>query len=153
METWLIRAAAILAAVMLGAFAWRWRGTGSWHLLPGRILCAGLIAAPALLHDWRLGLAVAVLSWRGASTDHDPSGRNIAQNTDSGLFLTGWASLEAASRGDWISAGLLAGAGLLKGLLYRLPAGPAPDLKFVWRELAFGAVWGAAVGASLWPVY
>lgn len=141
--------ASIIGGAVLGACAWRWRGTGSWHLGPGRVLCAGLIAAPALWHDWPLGLAVLLLSWRGASTDHDPSGRAIAQNTDSGLFFTGAAALEAAARGDWAAAAFLAGAGLAKGVLYRLPAGPEPDQKFVWRELSFGACWGAAVGAAL----
>lgn len=139
-----------ILGALVGALAWRWRGTGSWHLGPGRVLCAALIAAPALWHDWPLGLAVLLLSWRGASTDHDPSGKAIAQNTDSGLFFTGPAALEAAARGDWIGAGLLAGAGLLKGPLYRLlPSGPEPDQKFVWREAAFGACCGAAVGVAL----
>ena len=149
-------AGTIVAGAVLLALAWRWRGSG--HLALGRLLCAALIATPALWHNWPLGLAVALLSWRGASTDHDPSGRKIAQNTDSGLFFTGWAALEAAARSDWIAGALLAGAGLAKGALYRLLPESNPEARwvpaplrgrFLWRELAFAACAGAAAGYAL----
>lgn len=143
--TWLL----ILAGALLGAFLWRWRGSGG-NLAAGRALCALLIAVPALWHDWPLGLLVLLLAWRGASTDHDPGGRLIWQNLDSGLFFCGPAAIVAAAVGDWIGAAALLLAGLAKGPVYRyVPRGPEPYLKFLYRELAWGALWGAAAGAAI----
>ena len=137
-----------LAGALLGALAWRWRGSG--HLGLGRLLCAGLLAIPALYHNWPLGLAVAALTFAAACLEHDPGGKDLEQNLLSGVLLTGFAALEAAGRGDWLAGGFLALAGLLKAPGYRwTPRGPEPDMKFLWRELAYGACWGTAAGYAI----
>lgn len=149
---------AIVAGAALCACAWRWRGSG--HLALGRILCAGLIAVPSLWHDWPMGLAVGLLTWAASCLEHDPGGKDLEQNLLSGVLLTGFAALAALAAGNWAAAGALAVAGLLKGPLYRLPeADPqarwipaALRGRFLYRELAFGAAWGAAVGNAFMEV-
>ena len=65
-------------------------------------------------------------------------------------LLVAVAAVALAVLGHWTAAVALAIAGLAKGPVYRfVPRGPAPDRKFVWRELAFGACVGAALDLSL----
>jgi len=151
---------ALLGAVLLGAIllgiAGRWRGSGRSYGL-GRPACALLIAVPALLANWQLGLAVFGLSWLGVAQDHDPSGRDWQQNVSSGLLFTGYAALAEASQHDWRLAAAFALAGLAKGAWYLLPAGtwstgPLQG-RFVWRELGFFATCGAVAGWAAWDAW
>lgn len=148
-------AIAIVAGAILCGCAWRWRGTG--HLALGRILCALLVALPGAFADWPWGAAafgpVAGLAWAAACLDHNPNPESLPDTLLSsltGLAFTLAPSVALAVLGHWTGAVALAIAGLLKGPCYRLPRGPAADLKFLWRELAFGAAWGAAAGLALW---
>lgn len=143
---------AIVICSGLAAATYRWRGSGRSRGM-GRPACALLIAAPALYTDWRLGAVVFGLSWLGVSQDHDPSGDDWQQNLTSGLLFTGYAALAEASQHDWLPAAGFALAGSLKAACGLLPAGswttgPLRG-RFVWRELAFGACWGAAMGVAL----
>jgi len=141
-----------MVLTIAGALAYRWRGSGRSRGF-GRPACALLIAIPALVADWRLGLCVALFSWLGVSQDHDPGGRDWQQNLASGVLFTGWAALAAAALGLWIAAGGFVLAGAAKAACYRLPEGTRTTgpLKgrFAWREFAFGASWGASDDLAL----
>lgn len=133
------------------ALAYRWRGTGNLAL--GRPLCALLIALPLAWENWIVALAVFAFSWRGVAADHDPSGKALWQNADSGLRFTEPAAFGWLFLGAWPVTLALMAAGALKAACCLLPEGTRTTgpLKgrFVWRELAFGACWGLACDLAL----
>lgn len=156
-----------LAGALVGAIVYRARGTDRWKWW-GRIACALLVSLPVLtnaldaeiaiegLPPVRLGwvlalalwLAVAGLSLWLVGLAHDPSGRDVWLQARTGLALMAPTAATIAGLGEW-SALWLAGAGLLKAACYLLPRREVPYGKYLWKELAFGACWGAAVGAAL----
>lgn len=156
---WLYIAAAIIGGALLGAALTRWTGSGEGRLGTGRLLSAALIALSVFLQDWLLGLAVFALTWRAKSLPHGDglNGSKPFFMADTGLMLTGFAALAELALGRPLWAVLYAVAGLAKGLTYLLPEGTRTTgrLKgrFIWKELALGAVVfavaGGAVGAAL----
>ena len=138
----------------LSALVYRWRGAG--HLAWGRILCAALVALPVAATEWPWGLAaylpVGVLAWAALCLPHNPNPERLPERllvALTGLAFTGAPALALAALGHWTAAAALALAGLAKGLCTALPKGPSTLGKFFWRELAFGASWGAALDLSL----
>ena len=154
-----------LLGALLGAVAYRVRGTawGKWY---GRVACALLVSLPVLFHGLNavvelgpyslpLGVALAVVAYLLAACvsfttvglPHDPSGANWLQQAATGAAFTLPCAVVLLLLGapDWW---LVAAAGLLKAACYRLPEGREGH-RFLWRESAFGAVWGAAVGVNL----
>lgn len=140
---------------VLAAIAYRWRGAG--NLAWGRAFCAVLAALPVAAAGWPWGLAayspVAVLAWAALCLPHNPNPdrpREVLLVALTGLAFTGAPAVALAVLGHWPAAAALAIAGLAKGPLYRfVPRGPEPDRKFLYREMAFGAAWGAALDLSL----
>lgn len=144
----------------LGAIAYRVRGTdwGKWY---GRVACALLVSLPvAFLWPWGTAafLPLAGLSLVMLCLPHDPSGRDWLKQLWTGYLFT----LPAAAAlyygfDERLPSLFLSAAGAIKGACYLLPESnpearwiPAPFRgRFLWRELAFGACWGAAAGAAI----
>lgn len=163
--TWLF----ILAGALLGALAYRARGTERWKWW-GRAACALLVSLPVLTSalDARIaieGLPPVDLGWTlagalygavaglsvwlvGLAHGDGLDGSNPWLMARTGLAFVAPTCATLAGLGEW-SALWLAGAGLLKAACYLLPRREVPYGKYLWKELAFGACWGAAVGAAL----